>query len=73
MGTRRRAGPAPCICAFCAPLREARRRLTARQNHPHYAARGNEQPLLQDLIEENPPAGGMDAYIADLNRKSGVL
>ena len=60
-----------CHCGYCATLREAFRRLMAKQNHSHYAARGNEQPLLQHLIEAEPPAGGMASYIADLNRKRG--
>lgn len=54
-------------CGPWEPLRELRKRLVAAQNHPHYTARGNEQPLLQDLIAGNPPAGGMAAYIADLD------
>jgi hypothetical protein len=61
----------PCPCGYCAPLREIRRRLNTRQNHPHYAARGNEQPLLQELIERDPPEGGMASYIADIDRKHG--
>lgn len=60
-----------CACGRCAALREARRRLRAERNHSYCAARGNGQPLLQDLIEANPPEGGLAAYIADLNGKSG--
>jgi hypothetical protein len=50
-----------------APLRAVQERLSAAQNHPIYAARGNEQPFLQDLVEADPPAGGLDALLADLN------
>jgi hypothetical protein len=52
-------------------LREVRQSLVARENHPIYAARGNEQPLLQDLIEDDPPEGGLAAYVADLDGKEG--
>jgi hypothetical protein len=63
-----------CSCSYCAPLRELRQRLTAdKQHHPIYAARGNEQPLLQDLVEADPPAGGVAAYVADLDREKGSV
>jgi hypothetical protein len=58
-----------CSCDYCTTLREARRRMIARRNHPHYAARGNEQPLLQDLIDTDPPEGGLPAYVADLSKE----
>lgn len=58
-----------CDCGHCVVLRDARRRFKRGQNHPHYVARGNEQPLLQDLIEVDPPAGGMTNYLADLDRQ----
>lgn len=61
----------PCSCSYCATLREVRQSLVARENHPIYAARGNEQPLLQDLIEDDPPEGGLAAYVADLDGKEG--
>ncbi len=51
-------------------LRPLRRKLIAQQNHPIYVARGNEQPLLQELVSADPPSGGMEAYIIDLDRKS---
>jgi hypothetical protein len=70
MGRRRKRRPL-CACGFCAALREARRRLTSGQNHPHYAARGNEQPLLADLVDADPPEGGLASFIADLNRRRG--
>ncbi len=54
-------------------LRPLRQRLRAQQNHPYYVARGNEGPLLEQLVADDPPAGGMDAYIADLNQKRGPL
>jgi hypothetical protein len=54
-------------------LREARQRLQTKDNHPHYAARGNEQPLLQDLIEADPPEAGLTAYLADLDREQGSV
>jgi hypothetical protein len=53
------------------PLRSLKRHLVARANHPIYAARGNEQPLLQDLIDDDPPEGGLAAYVADLEGKEG--
>jgi hypothetical protein len=43
------------------------RHVAAHGNHPIYVARGNEQPLLQELVKANPPEGGMIAYVADLN------
>lgn len=49
------------------PLRALHDRLAATQTNPIYAARGNEQPLLEDLIEADPPVGGVIAYVADLN------
>lgn len=49
-------------------LRDLHRKLKAAQNHPIYAARGNEQPLLQQLLTENPPVGGLAAYLNDLDR-----
>ena len=52
-------------------LRPLRRQLAAQQNHPIYAARGNEQPLLEQLIADDPPEGGMASFIADLNRERG--
>jgi hypothetical protein len=55
------------------PLHALRRKLLAQRNHPLYAARGNEQPLLQDLIDADPPEGGMAAYVADLDREKGSV
>jgi hypothetical protein len=52
-------------------LRPLRRQLAAQRNHPIYAARGNEQPLLQQLMTDDPPVGGLAAFIADLDRKRG--
>jgi hypothetical protein len=49
-------------------LRELHRKLKAAQNHPIYAARGNEQPLLQQLLTQDPPVGGLTAYLDDLDR-----
>ena len=34
------------------PLRELRRRMRSARNHPFYVERGNEAPLLQDLMAE---------------------
>jgi len=62
-----RTKPQPCCCGFCAGLRAARRRLAAHQNHPIYAARGNEQPLLEQLIASDPPTGGLDQFVSDLD------
>jgi len=69
MRTRGSIRRLPCSCGYCAPLREARRRLAAQANHPHYATRGNEQPLLQDLLDADPPAGGLSTYLADLEKE----
>lgn len=35
--------------------------------NPVYVASGNEQAKLSELIRANPPAGGMAAYIADMD------
>ena len=51
------------------PLRDLRRRLVAAQNHPHYVGNNNESFRLDQLIEANPPEGGLDAYLRDLNKK----
>jgi hypothetical protein len=51
-----------CQCGFCRPLREIRRRIVA-----EFRSRGNEQARLDELIEADPPKGGMDGYIAYLN------
>lgn len=40
--------------------------MSQKLNHPIYVARGNEQPLLEDLLASDPPAGGLESYIADL-------
>lgn len=58
----------PCACAYCAGLREIRRRLVAERR-----ALGNEQALLSELLTANPPAGGMQAYLDYLNGKRGSL
>lgn len=50
-------------------LRPLRRQLLAQQNNPIYAARGNEQPLLEQLMFDDPPVGGLAAYIADMSRE----
>jgi hypothetical protein len=52
-----------------APLRALQECFSAAQNHSHYAARGNEQPLLQDLIDGDPPEGGITAYVADMSKE----
>lgn len=49
-------------------LRELHRKLKAAQNHPIYVARNNEQPLLQQLLTQDPPVGGLIAYLDDLDR-----
>ncbi len=57
-------------CGVWEPLRDLRRRLRARENNSFYVAReSKEPPLLEDLIAETPPTGGLSAYIADLNKK----
>lgn len=56
---------AACLCNFCAPLRELRRRLVADRR-----ALGNEQALLFELIVANPPVGGMAAYLAAMDGPS---
>lgn len=53
----------------CGPwevLRPLLRKMRAAQNHPHYVANGNEHPTLTQLIAADPPAGGLGAYIDDL-------
>jgi hypothetical protein len=52
------------------PRRAFKRRLSQHQPHPIYAERGNEHPLLNDLIDRDPPIGGLAEYIRDLNRNT---
>ena len=49
------------------PLRALKRKLRARQNHPHYVGNGNESLRLNQLIEADPPQGGMAAYLQYLS------
>lgn len=50
-------------------LRALRRRLAIQQHHPIYVEReSKEHPLLEDLIGRDPPAGGLAAFIRDLDR-----
>jgi hypothetical protein len=40
------------------------------RNHPIYSLReSKEHPLLEHLLANNPPVGGLAAYIADLDRE----
>jgi hypothetical protein len=48
-------------------LRELKRNLRARQNHPHYVGNGNESLRLDQVIDADPPEGGMAAYVKYLN------
>lgn len=50
--------------------RNSRRRAPLHQPHPIYAERGNEQPLLEQLIARDPPDGGLTDYIRDLSRNT---
>ena len=59
-------------CGVWEALRPLRRQLAAQQNHSIYVAReSKEQPLLEQLLADDPPVGGLAAYIADLNRRRG--
>ena len=49
------------------PLRALRRKLQAGQNHPHYVGNNNESLRLDQLIEADPPEGGMAAYLQYLS------
>ena len=49
------------------PLRELRRKLRLQQNHPHYVGNGNESLHLDQVIDADPPEGGMAAYVQYLN------
>lgn len=50
------------------PRRSFKRRLPRHSPHPIYAESGNEQPLLQDLVDRDAPAGGLAAYLHDLEQ-----
>jgi hypothetical protein len=54
------------------PVRAFRRKLQAAQNHPHYVGNGNESLRLDQLIASNPPEGGMQSYVADLEKSPDV-
>ena len=49
------------------PLRVLKRRLKAARNHPHYVGNNNESLRLDQLIEADPPEGGMAAYVRYLS------
>ncbi len=48
------------------PLHGLRRRPRATDNHPYYVARGNEGPLLEELVAQSPPKGGLAAFVCNL-------
>jgi len=51
-------------CGVWGALRPLKKNLAAQRNHPLYAARDSkEHPLLEQLINDDPPAGGLAAYI----------
>ena len=49
------------------PLRELQRKLRAKQNHPHYVGNNNESLRLDQVIDADPPEGGMAAYVRYLS------
>jgi hypothetical protein len=55
-----------CSCGFCVPLRMLQRRLRDERR-----ALGNENAHLFELVDANPPEGGMQAFIDYLNGKRG--
>ncbi len=49
-------------------LRGLKRTLLARTNHPHYVGNNNESLRLDQVIADDPPEGGMSAYIEYLDK-----
>jgi hypothetical protein len=51
-------------------LRALQRKLKAQQNHPHYVGNNNESLRLDQVIDADPPEGGMAAYLRYLSDDS---
>jgi hypothetical protein len=52
------------------PLRGLKRKLKTRENHPHYVGNNNESLRLDQVVDADPPDGGMTAYVEYLDKDS---